>query len=167
MDRFLLGILALAGASLFAADPTLPKSIPPFALGDLCVASVTDHDGKATIEVEMYGWRSRNVETSDRIPVQIDGKLMYPDPLVRDTFSPTRQHSISSSPIDRISVWDRTGKKLELEAVTKLLATKKHAIILNRNITDADIGYLQYFRDDVIFIRLGRLTETLLKRRRQ
>jgi hypothetical protein len=91
--------------------------------------------------------------------------MMDPDRLVRDTFSPTRQRSISIS-LDDISVWNRDGKKIDPGTLERFLTEKKRAVILNRDVIDADTGFLQYFADDVVFIRLSALMEELLKQRR-
>ena len=110
MGRNLLCILFFACPRLFAADPLLPEFIPPFALGDQYLASAVNLDGKLAIKIQTDGWRSRNVNTSDRVPSEVDGKVMYPDRVVRDSFSPTRHLTVSSSPIGDTSIWDKTGK---------------------------------------------------------
>ena len=85
MDRIYFCCHVFSVSLLIADEPRLPNTVPPFALGDLCIASVVEESGTARIYIEMFGLRSRIVEISDDIPVEVEGKSMYPAPVVRDT----------------------------------------------------------------------------------
>ncbi|MEL6110123.1 MAG: hypothetical protein AAFU85_29265, partial [Planctomycetota bacterium] len=120
-------------ASVLAEDAAiLPKSIPPFALGDFCIASFGDSDGKLAIKLEMFGLRSRTVEISDDVPVYIDGYLANKAPFIRDTFSPTRRRTSLSTPPEEFRFWRANGVEVRPEELQKLLAKPRRAIVVNR-----------------------------------
>jgi hypothetical protein len=113
----------------------------------------------------MFGWRSRVVKTAgdrDNVPVEVDGKMMHPDKIVSDTFSPTRSHYVTT-PLASIVGWDRSGEKLTVDSLSRRLRTKVHAVIVSRELAKHDVAFLEYFGDDVVFIRLDKLTEAVLK----
>ena len=158
MDRVCFCLFVVFASPAIAEEVTLPRSVPPFALGDFCVASVIDRDGTPAIGIELFGLRSRNVEISDDVPVVIDGRVANKDPFVRDTFSPSRHRTVESSPLDGFSVWDANGTKLKTDTLPKHLAKRRRAVIVNRDITVDDIDFMQYFGDDILFIRRSKLS---------
>ncbi|MEM8672196.1 MAG: hypothetical protein AAGG48_32070 [Planctomycetota bacterium] len=164
--NILFCFIALACPQFHAEEVTLPNSIPPFALGDFCVLSMYDRDGDNFVKVEYYGWRSREVKVGDDVPTVIDGKVMYPDPSVRDTYSPTRNLSVSFTLDDSLSVWDQSGEVVSKEKFVELVSKKKRAVMLSRRIEDSDKGYLHYFGDDILFIQLDAGTQYIIKHRR-
>jgi hypothetical protein len=158
MDRICFFVLALIACPVQADDAMLPASVPPFALGDFCVATVVDRNGTPVINIDMFELRSRNVEVSADIAVSIDGRVANRDTFVHDTFSPTRRRSIASS-LDGFSFWDANGNKLKREDLAVRLATRTRAVMVNRDIAEGDIEFLRYFGDDVLFIHLGQLAK--------
>jgi hypothetical protein len=168
MDRICFCLFFAFSSHCLAEEVALPKKVPPFALGDFCVASVVDHDGEPAIRLEMFGLRSRTVDTGDPtdVPIVIDGRVANKDPFVRDTFSPSRHRTVESAPTDGFAVWNAAGTKLKNEDLPKHLSSRRRAVIVNRDITAEDVDFLRYFGDDILFIRRSQISLAVEKARR-